>query len=77
MNTKGPIREKILAFKEFRLNAPKYIARLEKGESFLVMKRSRPAFRLEPVEEVWENIGDFSKMPGGGISVEKLIKALR
>ncbi|OGI71602.1 hypothetical protein A3J61_01655 [Candidatus Nomurabacteria bacterium RIFCSPHIGHO2_02_FULL_38_15] len=71
------IKDQIVPFKEFRLNAPKYIKALEAGASFLVMKRSRPAFRLEPVFEVWETIGDFSKLRGGGISAKKLAKALQ
>lgn len=76
MNTKFT-KEQIVPFKEFRLNAPKYIKALENGASFLVMKRSRPAFRLEPVSEVWETIGDFSKMKAGGVSAKKLIQALK
>jgi antitoxin (DNA-binding transcriptional repressor) of toxin-antitoxin stability system len=70
------LKEQIVPFKEFRLNAAKYIALLEKGQSFLIMKRSRPIFRLEPVEEVWETIGDFTTMPNGGVPVKDLIKAM-
>jgi len=71
------IKEQIVGLKEFRLNADKYIKALEKGKSFLVMKRSRPAFRLEPVDEVWETIGDFSSMRGGGVDARKLMKILK
>lgn len=70
-------KENILAFKDFRLNAPKYLKQVAEGKSFLVIKRSRPAFRIEPVNEIWETIGDFSKMPGGGVSIKTLRKALR
>ena len=76
MNT-GYTKEQIVPFKEFRLNAPKYIKMLEGGASFLVIKRSRPAFRLEPVSEVWETIGDFSSVRGGGVSAKKLLQALK
>jgi len=55
----------------------KYIDALAKGQSFLVMKRSRPAFRLEPVNEVWETIGDFTAMPHGGIPAKELLKHLK
>lgn len=71
------IKEQIVPFKEFRMNAGKYITAMEKGASFLVVKRSRPVFRLEPVEEVWETIGDFSSMKGGGISAKELLKLLK
>ncbi len=77
MKRKMTTKEQIVPFKEFRLNAKKYIDALEKGASFLVVKRSRPVFRLEPVEEVWETIGDFRSMPGGGISAKKLAAILR
>lgn len=77
MNTKMTTKEQIVPFKEFRLNAGKYITALEKGASFLIMKRSRPVFRLEPVDEVWETVGDFSTMKGGGVSAKALLKALK
>ena len=73
MNTK----DTIIALKEFRLNAQKYIDASSKGHSFIVVKRSRPVFRIEPVEEKWETIADFSSLPGGGISAKKLLAALR
>lgn len=67
----------IIALKEFRLNAQKYIDASAKGHSFIVVKRSHPVFRIEPVEEIWETVADFSSMPGGGISAKKLLTALR
>jgi antitoxin (DNA-binding transcriptional repressor) of toxin-antitoxin stability system len=77
MDNKMTLKEQIVPFKEFRLNAAKYIDALAKGQSFLIMKRSRPVFRLEPVEEVWETIGDFTTMPHGGVSAKELAKALK
>ncbi len=74
--SKTPLQDHIVPFKEFRLNAERYIDALAEGKSFLVMKRSRPIFRLEPVEEVWETIGDFSGERGGGVSAKALLKAL-
>ncbi len=65
----------IIALKEFRLNAQKYIDASAKGHSFIVVKRSRPVFRIEPVEEQWETIADFSST--GGISAKKFLKELR
>ena len=77
MSINNITKEQIVPFKEFRLNALKYITALEKGQSFLVIKRSRPVFRLEPIGEMWETIGDFSSVRGGGISAKKLLKALK
>lgn len=67
----------IIALKEFRLNAQKYIDASAKGHSFIVVKRSKPVFRIEPVEEAWETIADFSTLKNGGIDANKVLTALR
>jgi len=77
MAIKITMKEQIIPFKEFRINAGKYITAMEKGARFLVVKRSRPVFRLEPVDEVWETVGDFSTEKGGGISAKQLLKLLK
>jgi hypothetical protein len=67
----------IIPFKDFRLNADKYIKALEKGMSFVVVKRSKAIFRLEPMGEKWETLIDFTN--GGktkGIRAEKLISLI-
>ena len=63
----APTKNNIIALKEFRLNAQKYIDASAKGNSFIVVKRSHPVFRIEPMEEEWETIADFSSLPCGGI----------
>ncbi len=77
MSTKTPTKNNIIALKEFRLNAQKYIDASAKGSSFIVVKRSHPVFRIEPMEEEWETVADFSLLSGGGISAKKLLKALK
>jgi antitoxin (DNA-binding transcriptional repressor) of toxin-antitoxin stability system len=83
MNTRISKKRKIIAFKDFRLNAPKYIADLEKGQSFLVMKRSKPIFQMEPVDEWgetgWETLIDFRKFTkdGKGMPVDKVLKIFK
>ena len=67
----------IIPFKDFRVNAEKYIKAIEKGMSFVVVKRSKAIFRLEPMGETWENLIDFTD--GGktkGIKADKLISIL-
>lgn len=67
----------IIPFKDFRVNAEKYIKALEKGMSFVVVKRSKAIFRLEPMGEKWETLIDFTN--GGktkGIKIEKLISIM-
>ena len=77
MKEKTLIKSNIIALKEFRLNAQKYIDASSKGHSFVVVKRSHPVFRIEPVQEKWETVADFSSLPDGGIPAKKLLVALR
>lgn len=72
-------KQNIIGLKEFRLNADKYISRIEKGESFTVLKRSNPVFKLTPVddEEMWETVIDFTEINPDGVPAEDVIKAIR
>ncbi len=63
----------------------KYVNAVAKGKSFLVMKRSKPVFRLSPVpDEIdlkddgpgWRTVIDFTKIRKGGVPGEEVIKAL-
>ena len=77
MNIKNNPINNIIPFKDFRINAEKYIKALEKGMSFVVVKRSKAIFRLEPMGEKWETLIDFTD--GGkkkGMKIEKFISAL-
>lgn len=67
----------IINLKEFRENVAKYENRIQKGDSFIVMRRSKPLFRISPVEEEgWETVIDFTKFRKGGMPVDEVIKAL-
>jgi antitoxin (DNA-binding transcriptional repressor) of toxin-antitoxin stability system len=72
-------KQNIIGLKEFRLNADKYISRIEKGESFTVLKRSNPVFKLTPVddEEMWETVVDFTEINPEGVPVEDVIKMFK
>ena len=75
----------IIGLKELRLNTQKYINRLNKGESFTVVRRSKPVFRVTPFDEeddsLWETVVDFTDggkrrgMPAD--DVLKIIKKIR
>ena len=43
-------KNQIIGLKELRLNIQKYINRLNKGESFTVVKRSKPVFKVIPFD---------------------------
>ncbi len=66
----------IIALKEFRTNTQKYLDAVESGQDFIVVKRSRPAFRLMPVESEWETAVDFTGIDPVGVSARDLLTAL-
>lgn len=74
--------EKIIGLKEFRENVSEFEKRIRKGESFIVVKRSKPIFRVAPVEDEteegqWETVVDFTKIRRGGVPAATLLKYLR
>lgn len=70
-------KSNLVPFKEFRLNAQKYIDAIERGKSFVVIKRSKPVFRIVPVPEVWETVVDFTSIYPKGIPAKKLLQYLK
>jgi antitoxin (DNA-binding transcriptional repressor) of toxin-antitoxin stability system len=70
-------QEQVIGLKEFRLDTEKYIEEINKGNNFLVVKRSKPVFRLEPVKQEWETIGSFVDTKSSGVKAEKLLAALK
>lgn len=72
--------ENLIGLKELRENTEEYIAEVKKGKSFVVVKRSRPVFKLSPPDEdtePWETVVDFTKFYKNGIPAGKLLKKLR
>lgn len=72
--------QKIIGLKELRENMSTYIKHAEEGKSFTVVRRSRPIFRLVPVDEwgdegSWETLIDFRKE--GGMPIGKFVSALK
>ncbi len=68
----------LINLKEFRENISTYEKRVNKGDSFIVTRRSKPLFRISPVEEAgWETIIDFTKFRKGGIPATELLKRLQ
>jgi len=74
-------KNSIIGLKDLRLNTKKYINRLSRGESFTVVKRSKPVFKVVPVGEdddfFWDTIIDFTKIKKGGVPVEEVINSLK
>lgn len=68
--------EKIVGLKELRHNMEKYIRTAKRGNSLIVVRRSRPLFRITPLEEEWEEVIDFTKIKRGGIRAKELLSRL-
>lgn len=71
--------EKIIGLKELRENLPHYAERIKRGESFLVVKKSTPVFRICPFDEddsLWEEVIDFTKINRGGVAIDDLMARL-
>ena len=73
------MKTQILGLKELRENMQKYASRVEKGESFIVIKKSKPLFKISSIDEdegLWETIVDFTKIRKGGIPAAELLAKL-
>ena len=71
--------DKIIGLKELRENLPVYAEKISHGACFVVVKKSKPLFRISPIEEdesLWEEVIDFTKIKKGGIAVQELLKRL-
>lgn len=68
--------ENIVGLKELRQNFDKYATIVKRGETLIIVKRSRPIFRLAPLEEEWEEIIDFTKIRKGGVSIKEILPRL-
>lgn len=74
---------KIIGLKDLRENTEEYIAAVKKGKSFLVMRRSKPIFKVSPPvdewgdEGTWKTLIDFTKIKKGGVPIQDVIAALK
>lgn len=69
----------IVGLKELRENMEKYASLIKKGKSFIVVKRSKPLFKISSIDEddgLWETVIDFTRFRKGGISAEELLSRL-
>jgi antitoxin (DNA-binding transcriptional repressor) of toxin-antitoxin stability system len=69
--------QNIVALKELRQNMEKYASRVSRGDSFVVFKKSKPIFKISPVDEGdWEQIVDFTKIKKGGVDIKDILSRL-
>ncbi len=68
----------IIGLKQLRENMGAYEKRVQSGQSFIVMKRSKPIFTISPVEdEAWETVVDFTQLQKNGIRASELLSRLK
>jgi len=69
--------ENIINLKSLRENMQEYAQKVERGRSFIVFKRSKPLFRISPVDEsLWEEVIDFTRIKKGGVDIKELLKRI-
>jgi len=70
--------ENIIALKDLRLNMNKYVQGVKSGQSFVVVKQSKPIFRISPLEDDgrWEEVVDFTKVKKGGVDIDDILTRL-
>lgn len=72
----------IIGLKELRENTEKYIGAVGRGRSFTVVRRSRPIFKVMPVDKwgdegEWETILDLTKGKDRKITAGQLLSYMR
>lgn len=70
--------ESLIALKDLRLNMDKYAKEVKAGKSFIVLKQSKPLFKLSPINEDsdWEEVINFAKIKKGGVNIDELLASL-
>jgi prevent-host-death family protein len=69
--------ETIVGLKELREHIDKYASRAQKGETLMVVRRSKPLFRITGAEEAeWEEVIDFTKIKKGGVKMQDILSRL-
>ena len=69
--------ENIITLKNLRENMQEYAQKVKRGRSFIVFKKSKPLFKISPVEEGrWEEVVDFTKIKNGGVNIKELLERL-
>ena len=72
----------IIGLKELRNDVESYAKQVQKGRSFVVVRRSKPLFKISPVDEwgddgMWETVVDFRKIDSHGVGADKVLQALK
>ena len=80
----------IIGLKELRENVGMYADKVKRGMSFVVVRRSKPLFKITPIDDEenweirqapngetnWETVIDFTKMRKGGVPIKDILSHL-
>lgn len=66
--------KKLVSLKELRTKLTEYTKRVsDRGDSFLVLKKSKPVFKIVPIDEdSWETVVDFTTINPKGVPLAKV-----
>lgn len=66
-----------ITLKSLRENMTKYADKVRNGRSFIVFKRSKPLFKISPIEDgPWQEVIDFTSFHKGGVDLKELLSRL-
>jgi len=69
--------ENIITLKNLRENMQDYAEKVKQGYSFIVFKKSKPLFKVSPIESgQWEEVIDFTEVVKGGVDIKELLQRL-
>lgn len=69
--------EKMIGLKNLREHTAEYIKAIGRGESFTVIRKSAPVFKIVPVEnERWEAVIDFTSIKKGGVNIDDILSRI-
>lgn len=69
--------DNIINLKNLREHMQEYAKKVQKGDSFIVFKKSKPLFKITPINDgYWEEVIDFTKIKKQGVDIKDLLKRL-
>jgi len=69
--------ENVITLKNLRENMQEYAQKVQAGYDFIIFKKSKPLFRISPVNEsLWEEVIDFTKVKKGGVDIKEILSRL-
>jgi antitoxin (DNA-binding transcriptional repressor) of toxin-antitoxin stability system len=71
----------VVGLRELRESMDSYVNRVSNGESFLVLRKSRPVFKMEPVDE-WGDEGSWDMLDlrdknGNGMNIHEFAAMIK